>query len=527
MDKAAKKANATDFTTRPLLKKTIMFALPMVLTSVLQLLYSASDIVVLGLFAGSESEAAVAAVGSTGALINLITNLFIGLSVGALAVAARNIGARDPERLGKATHTSVLLSIICGVIVGALGFFMSRTMLKWMDTPDSVIGLSALYLKIYFLGIPFNFLYNFESSILRACGDTKRPLVVLAIAGVVNVAFNIIMVACLKMSVAGVGIATVASEASAMIGVTVLLMRRKDSAKLVLRKLRIDKSAFIDIFKIGLPAGLQGTIFSLSNVIIQSSINGFGDVAMAGNAAASNTEGFVYVAMNSIAQACLTVAGQNYGAAKPENIDLSTVQCTLVATGIGLVFGGGVFAVSPYLLKIYGCSGEGIAYGVERLSVICTTYFLCGIMEVLVSALRAIGYSLLPMLVSVGGVCGIRILWVNTVFRWHHTLVMLQIGYPVSWFITLVAHLICYLVIRKKVFKKLREMRQNMERKENQADNPVAGERLEESTADGEITEAACAALLPDSVTADNVEIAAQSVVDAVQESIEDNEQTL
>lgn len=446
-----------DFTVRPLLGKTVLFTLPLILTSVLQLLYSASDIIVLGRFAGDESEAAVAAVGSTGALINLITNLFIGLSVGALAVAARFVGARDNDRLSKSVHTSVTVSLITGIFVGGVGFFLSETMLKWMNTPDSVLRLSSLYLKIYFIGMPFNFLYNFASSNLRACGDTRRPLIALILAGVANIGLNILTVAVFKMSVAGVGIATVASQAVAAIGVTFALMRRRDAAKLSLKKLRINKSVLIDIIKIGLPAGGQGVIFSLSNVIIQSSINSFGDIAMSGNAAAGNVEGFVYVAMNSVSQACLTVAGQNYGAAKPKNIDLAVVQCLLLVTGTGLI-GVAFWLAGPVLLKIYGCGPEAIAYGTERLAIICTMYFLCGIMEVMVSALRAIGRSLVPMLVSVVGVCGVRILWVFTVFKHFHTLVVLQLSYPTSWLITLLVHTACYIAARKKAFKELNAM---------------------------------------------------------------------
>ena len=512
MEHTGKKLKAeVDFTTRPLLKKTILFALPLVLSSVLQLLYSAADIIVLGRFAGDESEAAVAAVGSTGALVNLITNLFRGLSVGALAVAARFVGARDKDRLSKSVHTSISVSVISGFIVGIFGFFMSEMMLEWMDTPSSVLGLSALYLKIYFVGVPFNFLYNFASSVLRACGDTRRPLIALAAAGVVNIGLNIIMVAGLKMSVAGVGIATVASEAVAALGVTAALMRRKDAAKLVLKKLRIHKSVFADIVKIGLPAGLQGIIFSLSNVIIQSSINGFGKVAMAGNAAAGNLEGFVYVAMNSVAQACLTVSGQNYGAAKPKNIDLSLVQCLLLVTGTGAVLGVGVWLFSPFLLKLYGCGGEALAFGKERLAVICTMYFLCGIMEVLVSALRAIGRSVMPMLVSIVGVCGVRILWIYTVFRTWHTLFILQVSYPVSWFITLAVHLVCYLAARKKTFAELRAMK------------PLFADEAEKACVceDAELTVAENATETGGEVAAQNADNRVEIAVDKLLDSVE------
>ena len=307
--------------------------------------------------------------------------------------------------------------------------------------------------------MPFNLLYNFGASILRACGDTKRPLIVLALAGVANIGLNILTVAGLKMSVAGVGVATTVAQAISAAGVVIALMRRRDAARLVFKKLRIHKAAFWDIIKIGLPAGVQGTVFSVSNVVIQSSINGFGETAVAGNATAANIEGFVYVAMNSVAQACLTVVGQNYGAGKPENIDLSLVQCLLLVTGAGLVLGVGAWLGGGFLLGLYGSEGAALEYGIERMKIICVMYFMCGVMDTLVGALRGIGSSLVPMLVSVFGVVGVRILWIFTVFGKYHTLTVLYISYPVSWFITLSVHLVCYLVLRKKKFAQLRGQR--------------------------------------------------------------------
>lgn len=476
MERSEKKKSAADLTTRPLLKKTILFALPLVLTSVLQLLYNAADIIVLGRWAGEESEAAVAAVGSTGALINLVTNLFIGLSVGALATVARFVGARDDEKVSKSVHTAVTVSVIGGFLVGVLGFFLSGTLLRLMDTPSGVLSLSSLYLKIYFCGMPFNLLYNFGASILRASGDTRRPLIALAVAGVVNIALNVVTVAALDMSVAGVGIATTAAQAVSAAGVVIALLRRKDAVRLRLKKLRIHKAALVDIVKIGLPAGIQGTVFSLSNVIIQSSINGFGQVAMAGNAAAANIEGFVYVAMNSVAQACLTVAGQNYGAAKPENIDISLAQCLALVCGVGLFMGVGAYLLAKPLLGLYGTSGDALAYGVGRMRVVCTLYFLCGVMETVVGALRGIGRSTLPMAVSIAGVVGVRILWIYTLFRAKHTLFMLYVSYPVSWLFTLAVHFVCYFVVRKKTFARLRAMRENAARQP--AANETAGESV-------------------------------------------------
>lgn len=451
----AKTKKEVDLTVRPLFRKIIMFSLPLILTGMLQLLYNAADIIVVGQFAG---HTAMAAVGSTGALVNLVTNLFIGLSVGALAAAAKWVGAKNPDAADKVVHTAVTVSVIGGVAVGLFGFFASKWMLGLMSTPDSVLPLSTLYLKIFFVGMPFNLLYNFGASILRACGDTKRPLVILSLAGVVNIILNIVLVAGFRMSVAGVAIATTVSQLISAVLVVLVLMRREGYGRLSLKKLRIHKSALVDIVKIGLPAGIQSTIFSLSNVIIQSSINSFGDVAMAGNAAAANIESFVYVSMNSVSQACLTFTGQNYGAAKPKNIQLALLQCILFGTGVGLVLGISAYLASSALLYLYNTDPEVIRYGAQRMSVISTTYFLCGIMEILVGALRGIGHSVTPMIVSIVGVCGVRILWIYTLFAAERNLIMLYLSYPVSWLFTLLAHLVCYLIVRRKEFARLARM---------------------------------------------------------------------
>lgn len=449
-----KKKAAVDFTTRPLLKKIIVFALPLILTSVLQLLYNAADLIVVGRWSG---ENAMAAVGSTTALIHLVTNLFLGLSVGALAVVARNIGARDDKRVEKGVHTAILMSVIGGIFVGAVGVVASTAMLRLMDTPAEILKLSSLYLRIYFCGMPFNLLYNFGASVLRACGDTKHPLIILIAAGVANIVLDIVTVTAFKMGVAGVGIATTAAQVVSAVGVVVVLMRRKDAAKLCLKKLRIHKAALVEIIKIGLPAGIQGTVFSLSNVIIQSSINGFGEVAVAANSAASSLEGFVYVSMNSISQACLTVAGQNYGAKKPKNIDLAVLQCAAIVTLTGLGMGGGVYAIGRPLLKVYGCTGETLTLGMGRLRVILLTYFLCGLMDVMVSALRAVGNSLIPMIISIVGICGFRITWVYTIFRLHKSLFSLYISYTLSWILTLAVESVFYLIVRSRKLARLCE----------------------------------------------------------------------
>lgn len=446
---------------------------------------------VVGRFSGENGEQAMAAIGSTGALVNLITNLFLGLGVGVLAAMSRWVGAKNEARADNIVHTAVPVGLIGGVLVGVFGFFMSGVMLDWMGTPDNVLPLSSLYLKIYFIGMPVMSLYNFGASIMRAYGDTKRPLLFLIGAGVINVALDFIAVAWLKMGVAGAAVATVSAQATACILTLICLMRRKGVGHFSWKRLRLEKSALKEIVGIGLPAGVQGTIFSLSNVVIQSSINGFGDIAMAGNAAASNIEGFVYVAMNAVSQSCLTFTGQNYGAHKAENIKLVLWQSLGIVTVVGLVLGFGVWLAADPLLAVFNKNPEVIAYGAERLMVICTTYFLCGVMEVLVGSLRGMGSSILPMLVSIFGVVGIRILYVYTVFRTWHSLLILYISYPVSWVITCLVHSVCLLFVRRKVFRNIRTAQApTAEPVAELAGEPVAQVAAADDTADESATAA-------------------------------------
>ncbi len=437
-----------DMCTRPLLWKIVLFCLPIMLTGILQLLYNASDIIVLGHFA---SDVSAGAVGSVGSLINLTVNLFVGLSVGSCTAAARWIGAKNEERLDRVVHTAILLSLVGGVCLGLIGVFFSRYFLIWMNAPqDSVLPLSTLYLKIYFAGMPFNLLYNFGSSLCRARGDSKTPLLYLCAAGISNVGLNIFFVVVCKMDVAGVALGTVIAQMISSTLVLVHLMRLQGHCKVRLRSLRIHKDALIDILCIGLPAGIQGCIFSLSNVIIQSSINGFGEVAITANADAANVEGFVYTAMNSVSQACLTFTGQNYGARLRKNMDVSLLDSLLTVTVIGLVLGFGAYLFGQYILRIYTTSPEVIEIGVGRLSVTCTTYCLCGIMDVLVGNLRGRGYSFLPMCVSIAGVCGVRIMYIFTYFAAKRTLFVLYLSYPISWFVTVLVHSVSLLFVRKK-----------------------------------------------------------------------------
>lgn len=427
--------------------KIILFAIPLMLSSILQLLFNAADLVVVGKFAGSES---LAAVGSTNALINLLVNLFIGLSMGASVVMGRCIGARRYDEAHKALHTAMAIATVGGVMMIFVGYFASAPMLKLMATPDDVINLSILYMKIYFVGMPGMMAYNFGSAILRSAGDTKRPLYFLTVAGVINVILNLILVIGFHMGVAGVAIATAASQYISGFFVVMALVKSEGYMQLHLKELRFHKDQAIEMIRIGFPAGLQGIIFSISNVLIQSSINSFGKIVMAGNTAASNIEGFVYTAMNSIYQTALSFTSQNMGAKRYDRIDKILFECQLTVIIIGLVAGLGAYTMGDKLLAIYDSDPEVIGYGLTRMSLVCAPYFLCGMMDVMVGSLRGMGYSIMPMIVSLTGACLFRVIWILTVFAANHTLFTLYISYPISWALTFSIHLLCYLVVRRK-----------------------------------------------------------------------------
>ena len=448
-----------DMTDGPLLPKVLMFALPLMVSGILQLLFNAADMVVVGRWAGKEC---LAAVGSTGSLINLMVNVFIGLSVGGSVAVARSFGANDPAQVHRAVHTSMSLAIIAGLAVGLLGFVFCRPLLAMMDNP--VLDLATTYMKIYFLGMPFNMVYNFGASILRAVGDTKRPLIYLSIAGVVNVVLNLILVIGFHMDVAGVAIATVASQAVSAVLVTLCLMRSHGVVHLDVKELRIHKRQLIDIARVGLPAGLQGSLFSISNVLIQSSVNGFGEVVVAANSAGGNLEGFVYTAMNAIHQAALTFASQNLGAGKIKRVRRSVLVCLLTVLAIGLIFGNLMLLFGKPLLSLYLDDPSAIdpltgvtvlEYGIKRLSWMLPLYCLCGLMDVMVGTLRGVGYSIMPMIVSLTGACLFRVVWIMTVFAANPTLDILYMSYPISWGLTFATHLLCYLFIARKKLGKL------------------------------------------------------------------------
>lgn len=447
-----KKNNEIDMCNGPLLGKIIIFSIPMILSGILQLLYNAADVIVVGRFSGST---ALAAVGSTGSLTSLIISLFMGLSVGTSVVVAQYYGAGDWKNVSQAVHTSIATSIISGIIVGIIGFCMAERFLILMDTPGDVLDQAALYMRIYFIGVPASMIYNFGSAILRAAGDTRRPFIFLSLSGLVNVVLNLIFVIAFKMGVAGVALATVISQIISAVLIIICLLQFNGPCRLVLKDIKIYPDKLWKIVKIGLPAGIQSSIFAISNVLIQSSVNSFGSDVMAGNSAASNIEGFIYVSMNSIYNTALTFTGQNVGAKKYDRINRILVICLLTVLSIGLGMGFIALILDEQLLGIYAPNNtEVIKYGIIRLNIIARTYFLCGMMEVMVGMLRGMGKSLMPMIVSVLGVCGTRITWILLIFAQNRDLTMLYVSYPVSWFATFAFHFITFLIIKKRVVAK-------------------------------------------------------------------------
>lgn len=434
----------------PVLTKILMFSIPLMFSSVLQILFNAADIVVVGKFVG---DTALAAVGSNSALINLVTNLFIGLSIGANVIVARYFGGKQDENTSIAVHTSIALGFISGIILTLIGIIGAPFFLRIMLTPEDVLPQAVLYLRILFAGITSMMLYNFGSAVLRAVGDTKRPLYFLLLAGIINVILNLFFVIVLKMSVAGVALATILSQALSCVLVLWCLTKEDSAIKLNFRKIRINKIKFIQILKIGLPAGFQGVVFALSNTVIQSSVNSFGSVVMAGSAAAQNIEGIVYFAMNSFYQASISFTSQCYGAKKFARINRVLAMSLLCVVAAGLICGHGLLFSGYRILGIFSSNSQVIVAGMNRLSVILSTYFLCGIMDVLVGALRGIGYSVLPMVVSLVGSCLLRLLWLATVFQMErfHTTTTVYLSYPISWAITLSVHAVCFAVLRRKL----------------------------------------------------------------------------
>ena len=436
-----------------LLPKLMMFSLPLALTGILQLLFNAADVIVVGKFAGSTS---LAAVGATSALINLLTGAFIGISVGVNILVARYIGCRDDAGVSRAVHSAVTLSLLLGVVTFLLGFFLSTPMLELMGTPDDVLRLASLYLRIYFIGIPGALIYNFAAAILRAYGDTKRPLLFLAVSGVLNVFLNLFFVIVCRLDVAGVAIATVVSQYVSVVLILVCLMRQTGPARLSLRQLRLHPSEALRMIQIGLPAGLQSVIFNISNVMIQSSINSFGADVVAANTAAGNLDSFIYTACNSVYHASMTFTSQNLGAGRPERIKPVYRDCILTVLLIGVPMCALLYFFGRPLLGIYIAKDDPayasvLASGMVRVTYMGMTYFVCGIMETCCGMVRGLGRSWMPMVVTIFGACVLRIIWIYTIFQTHHTLDVLYLSYPVSWVVTSAVHVLCFILIYRRM----------------------------------------------------------------------------
>lgn len=450
-----KKSYEIDMCNGPLLSRILLFAFPLICSGVLQLLFNAADIIVVGRFAGSD---AMAAVGSTSSLISLLVNFFIGISVGANVLVARFCGGGDLRDARETVQTALVTAIAGGFVLVIVGVLAAQPMLNLMATPNEVIDQATLYMRLYFIGMPATMVYNFGAAILRAVGDTRRPLYFLLLSGAVNVVCNLFFVIVLHMGVAGVAIATVIAQFISAALILQCLSNMEGVCHADLRHLHFHLDKFKRMMQVGLPAGLQSVIFNMSNVLIQSSINSFGAIAVAGNTAASNIEGFVYTSMNALYQTSLSFTSQNLGAKNYKRIDRILLCSLAFVFVIGFLLGNGANIFGRQLLGIYSQELEVINYGMMRLGVVSITYFLCGMMEVVAGSVRGMGYSVLPMLVSFVGACLFRIIWIFTIFRLQHTLFNLYISYPISWLLTICAHLVCYLVIRKKVRSQAKEV---------------------------------------------------------------------
>ena len=441
------KSYEMDMCSGPLFRRMLVFTVPLICSGILQLFFNAADIIVVGKFSG---EHALAAVGSTSSLINLLLNLVIGVSLGASVIVGRNYGAKHKSVVRKSVHTAIAVALWSGVIMLFIGVLLSPPILKLMGTPDDVIKLSTLYMRIYFLGMPSMMLYNFGASVLRAAGDTRRPLYILAGAGMINIFLNLIFVVGMNLSVAGVALATIVSETISAFMVMRILIKTDGFLHLDIKRIKIHKKFFKEMLKVGLPAGIQGVFFNISNVLIQSSVNSFGSVVMAGNTAAVTLEGFVDTSILAIYQTTLNFTSQNMGARKYSRIGKIFTSSLIMSVVTGFIFGGGTYIFADKLLKICISTEEAISYGAVRLGIVAVSYPLCGIMDVGASILRGMGYSILPTVVVLIGACIFRVVWILTVFKEYHSLVVLYFSYPISWFLTSLILIGCYLYLKRR-----------------------------------------------------------------------------
>lgn len=432
-----------------IMDKLISFFLPLMLSGILQLMFNAVDIIVVGRFSGSQ---ALAAVGSTTALINVFINLFMGISLGTNVLAARFYGAGKEEEMADTVHTSIAFALLSGIVMAFIGVCCAKWSLELMGTPADVIDQATLYMRIYFLGMPFFMLYNYGAAILRAVGDTKRPLIYLMISGLINAVLNMFLVIVFHMDVEGVAIATIVSQLISCILVLRCLYRTEGSYQLRFSKLTLKKCYLIQIFQVGIPAGLQSTVINFSNALLQSSVNSFGSTAMAGYTAANNVLGFLFTSINAVTQACMSFTSQNFGVGKYKRMDKILIDCLILTIGVGGILGGGSYVFGAQIIGIYTEDAAVIQAGMEVLSITTIPYFLCGIMDLFPGALRGMGYSAIPMILSIIGTVGTRIVWIFGIFPNHRSLETLFISYPASWSITIVMQLVCFYFVRKKVY---------------------------------------------------------------------------
>lgn len=454
----SKNRYSMDMTTGILFPKILSFAFPLMITGLLQIVYNAADIMVVGRFAGSIY---LAAVGATATLVNLFLNLFLGLSMGSGVVVARHIGAGDNASVHRSVHTAMLLALISGLVIGILGIFISESALRMMGTPADVIDLSALYLRIFFLGTPANMIFNYGASILRATGDSKRPLYILTAAGILNVLLNLVFVIKLHMNVAGVALATIISQYISAFCVLYILLNTGSNIRLSLKKLRFYKNELLDIIRIGIPAGLQSSLFSLSNVIIQSSINSFGSAAIAGNTAAGNIDSVMFTVCNAVSQTATTFTSQNLGARQYKRIRKIYFNCVGISALIAAVFGVALLLFGPQILTVFSTDSNVIDMGLIRLKLFAVTYIINSILDVTTGQMRGLGKSVIPMIVTMVGVCGLRVIWVYTVFVKYRSMLTLYLSYPVSWFITGLVLITMYAITFRKLIKRSREEYEN------------------------------------------------------------------
>ena len=433
-----------------IMDKLISFSVPLMLSGILQLMFNAVDIIVVGRFAGSQS---LAAVGSTTALINMFVNLFIGVSLGANVLAARFYASGKHKEMSETVHTAITFAAISGVVMALIGVLMAKPALELMGTPDDVINLSTLYMRIYFLGMPFFMLYNYGAAVLRAVGDTKRPLMFLIAAGIINACLNMVLVIVFNLGVAGVAIATIFSQFISCVLVLRCLNKTDASYQLRFSKLKIKGYYLKQIFQVGIPAGIQSTVINFSNALLQSSVNSFGSTAMAGYTAANNIFGFLYISVNSITQSCMSFTSQNYGVRKTKRMDKILIDCIILSFVFSFTLGCGAYFFGNELLRLYTSDPKVIQCGIEILAYTTVPYFCCGLMDLFPGALRGMGHSGVPMILSIIGTVGTRIVWIFGLFPYHRSLSFLFISYPVSWILTILMQVICFYFVREKVHK--------------------------------------------------------------------------